>query len=95
MTCISTFGRAPMSQLRGFTESCTDVNSAGHHLHTWASCCSARVARRAHRWSVSVKDSVEDADEQIGVPRVHNVLLQVRQQWHQLLRIPATCPQGT
>ncbi len=46
---------------------------------------------RTHRWAISIQDSVEDANVQVRVPGIHNVLLQMRQQGHQLLRIPATC----
>ena len=56
-----------------------------------ALCSYGGGVQSAHRRSIGVQNPVEDANEQVGVAWVHNVLLQVRQKRHQLLRIPATC----
>jgi len=58
-------------------------------------CINCEGCKGAHCRPIAVQDSVKDANEEVGMTRVHNVLLHVCQKRHKLLCVPATCSEQT
>ena len=58
-------------------------------------CINCEGCKGAHCRPIAMQDSVKDANEEIGMTRVRDVLLHVCQKRHKLLCVSAACAEQT